>query len=173
MTTFKDNVNIRGTLHVLDKFGREVRGEIDGRYGIFNTYDDDGNRRISMGGDGFFIRDESGDIEMKISSNRISSDNLRIWSGRQLKIQTWDLCLESLDRKSDTTPHRRALVHDFQDGLTVNWARDYPGGVTINGDVKCPDKLIVDGTDVKTVISRMLQEIENLKAQIATMEKTR
>jgi hypothetical protein len=31
---------------------------------------------------------------------------------------------------------RRALVHDFEDGLTINWDGDYPGGVTILGELK-------------------------------------
>lgn len=53
---------------------------------------------------------------------------------KQVKVEAWDLCVDATDRRKDTTtPHRRALVHDFEDGLTVNWGGDYPGGVTING----------------------------------------
>ena len=37
--------------------------------------------------------------------------------------------------------HRRALVHDFNDGLTLNWSGGYPGGVTVRGKVQCPDAL--------------------------------
>ncbi|MEZ5259680.1 MAG: hypothetical protein R2705_23200 [Ilumatobacteraceae bacterium] len=41
-------------------------------------------------------------------------------------------------RRRNSTTWRRALVHDHNDGLTLNWASDYPGGVTINGVVSCP-----------------------------------
>lgn len=51
----------------------------------------------------------------------------------QVKVEAWDLCVDSQDRRKNTTPHRRALVHDFQDGLTVNWGNDYPAGVTLRG----------------------------------------
>ncbi|MBM6400002.1 hypothetical protein [Phycicoccus sonneratiae] len=43
-----------------------------------------------------------------------------------------DLMLDAPWRRKTDTPYRRALVHDFDDGLTLNWDRDYPGGVTIN-----------------------------------------
>lgn len=49
----------------------------------------------------------------------------------QAKIEAWDLCVDSKDRRKSDTPHRRALVHDLRDGLTVNYAEDYPNGVTI------------------------------------------
>jgi hypothetical protein len=49
----------------------------------------------------------------------------------QVKAEAWDLCVDSKDRRKNETPHRRALVHDFDDGLTVNWGNDYPGGVTL------------------------------------------
>jgi hypothetical protein len=48
------------------------------------------------------------------------------------KSATTDLMLDHPSRRRTGTAHRRALVHDFQDGLTVNWANDYPAGVTIN-----------------------------------------
>lgn len=51
----------------------------------------------------------------------------------QVKVEAWDLCVDSQDRRKSATPHRRALVHDFQDGLTVNWGNDYPAGVTLKG----------------------------------------
>jgi hypothetical protein len=38
---------------------------------------------------------------------------------------------DSQDRRKADTPFRRALVHDFDDGLTINWDDDYPGGVTV------------------------------------------
>ncbi|GAB3074908.1 MULTISPECIES: hypothetical protein [unclassified Phycicoccus] len=52
--------------------------------------------------------------------------------GAVTKSATSDFMLDTAGRRSTNTPYRRALVHDFTDGLTVNWDRDYPGGVTIN-----------------------------------------
>jgi hypothetical protein len=44
-----------------------------------------------------------------------------------------DFLLDAPSRHTGRPGFRRALVHDFNDGLTVNFAGDYPGGVTING----------------------------------------
>jgi len=57
----------------------------------------------------------------------------------QVVIEAWDLALDAADRRKipkEKSPHRRALVHDFNDGLTINWGSDYPGGVTIQGQLK-------------------------------------
>ena len=51
-----------------------------------------------------------------------------------VKVEAGDLNIDSpARRKGSTTQFKRALVHDFDDGLTVNWGNDYSGGVTING----------------------------------------
>jgi hypothetical protein len=44
-----------------------------------------------------------------------------------------DFMLDAPERHTGVRPFRRALVHDQGDGLTVNFAGDYPGGVTLNG----------------------------------------
>jgi hypothetical protein len=44
-----------------------------------------------------------------------------------------DFLLDCPARHKGGPGFRRALVHDFNDGLTINFAGDYPGGVTING----------------------------------------
>ena len=51
--------------------------------------------------------------------------------GTIAKATTTDLMLDSL---GGARPRHRiaALVDDFDDGLTVNWANDYPAGVTVN-----------------------------------------
>lgn len=56
--------------------------------------------------------------------------DVRLLDG-QVKIEAWDLCVDSKDRRKNDSEFRRALVHDFDDGLTINWNYDYPGGVTI------------------------------------------
>lgn len=55
--------------------------------------------------------------------------------GFVLKSGTADFMLDNPSRRGNPAGLRRALVHDFADGLTINWASDYPGGVTINGNV--------------------------------------
>lgn len=52
--------------------------------------------------------------------------------GAVTKAATSDFMLDTAARRKTNTPHRRALVHDFTDGLTLNWDNDYPGGVTVN-----------------------------------------
>jgi len=54
-----------------------------------------------------------------------------IAEGAVFKAEASDLMLDSAARRSGGGPHRRALVHDFGDGLTINFKGDYPGGVTI------------------------------------------
>ena len=51
--------------------------------------------------------------------------------GAVLKAETSDVMIDNPARRSGQGGWRRALVHDFQDGLSVNFAGDYPGGVTI------------------------------------------
>lgn len=74
----------------------------------------------------------------------------------QVKVEAWDLCLDSQDRRKEhEKPFRRAFVHDFNDGLTVNWDRDYPGGVTIQGVVTVPGHLEVPGSTTLSGAARL------------------
>ncbi len=50
-----------------------------------------------------------------------------------VRIAGHDLMLEVPERRKGDNPWRRALVHNENDGLTVNFDGDYPGGVTLNG----------------------------------------
>jgi hypothetical protein len=67
--------------------------------------------RLNEGGDGTFI----------------------VLDGRVVKATASDFMLDSPERRSGKAVFRRALVHDQGDGLTVNFANDYNGGVTLNG----------------------------------------
>jgi|GEM_PF-1976738 len=64
-----------------------------------------------------------------------------IVEGSWLLVKCWDIKLDADDRRKQSGGHRRALVHGFNDELVVNWADDYPGGVTIAGDVRIPGKI--------------------------------
>jgi len=59
-----------------------------------------------------------------------------IIEGSYTKLKTLDLILDAPSRRKNNNGVRRALVHDQNDGLTVNYNADYPGGVTIKGKTK-------------------------------------
>jgi hypothetical protein len=105
-----------------------------------------------------------------------------------LNVQGHDFLLDSAERRKANGPQfRRALVHDQNDGLTINFARDYPGGVTINGllnvtgDIEMrithrelaliggghpPDEKVM----LADVIKALRGEIAELRARIETLE---
>ncbi len=65
-----------------------------------------------------------------------------------LNIQGPDVLLDSPARRKPGGPRlRRALVHNQNDRLTVNFSRDYPDGVTIHGALKVAE-LNIQGPDV-------------------------
>jgi hypothetical protein len=66
-----------------------------------------------------------------------------------------DLMLDAAARRTTNTPFRRALVHDFDDGLTLNWDHDYPGGVSVNS---CKQILGFNNRDWLIVRSRIHQQ---------------
>jgi hypothetical protein len=56
------------------------------------------------------------------------------------------IMVENPDRRLPDSPeHRRALVHDRDDGLTVNFGDDYPGGLTLRGVVRITPKEVSQG----------------------------
>jgi hypothetical protein len=99
--------------------------------------------------------------------------------GSVLQIAGHDVTLDAADRRRAGGPaFRRALVHDENDGLTLNFAGDYPGGVTVHGDLRLvithrdeirlrgghpPDELV----SLADVIKTLRQEISELQAKIA------
>ena len=91
-------------------------------------------------------------------------------AGAHLRIDHHDVHLDNPDRRLNGSGDRRAFVHDYNDGLTLNWAGDYPGGVTIRGAVKCPESLIVDDTNIMTLIFSLQAKINQLEARIVTLE---
>jgi hypothetical protein len=72
--------------------------------------------------------------------------------GNALKAQTWDIMLDSPDRRIQPTPeYRRALVHNIGDKLTINYAKDYPGGVEIEGRTKIEDLEVTGSAKVQNL----------------------
>jgi hypothetical protein len=84
--------------------------------------------------------------------------------GRVLKVAGSDLVLDSPERRRENkSPNRRALVHDFQDGLTINFNGDYPGGVTVDGNAVVTGDLFLGGTPVKSALESIQIELESIK----------
>lgn len=77
---------------------------------------------------------------------KITSNDEVVVEAFTLKTIGADFIMDFAPRRSNATPLRRAMVHDFQDGLTLNWANDYPGGITLNGVVKTGE---LSGTHLK------------------------
>lgn len=131
-----------------------------------------GNRRALVHdfGDALTINyngDYPGGVRIK---GKVSMDAI---VGHQTIINSEDVVLDSAGRRSNTTGQRRALVHDFSDGLTINWGSDYPGGVTINGMVKVPARMMIAGVDIVQQLDLLKTEIQQLKTRVADLEKKR
>lgn len=50
-----------------------------------------------------------------------------------------DIILDAPERRHREGGYRRALVHGFEDELVLNYNRDYPGGITLVGNVRLAD----------------------------------
>jgi hypothetical protein len=103
----------------------------------------------------------------------ISGHNRGDWidvQSRVVDIAGTDVMLDSPGRRSNTTPFRRALVHDFNDGLTLNWNRDYPAGITLNGPVNAPDSMTVDGRDVAALLDSLQSQVTALQSQVTALQ---
>ena len=87
--------------------------------------------------------------------------------GRAAKVEGADFMIDSPDRRAGKGGSvRRALVHDSEDSLTMNFGNDYTGGVTINSArlnlrsvPQADDKLPIHGTVGDLVMMRSTQSI--------------
>jgi len=76
-----------------------------------------------------------------------SDGSFIVLDGRVVKAAASDFMLDSPERRIGPKPFRRALVHDQGDGLTINFANDYQGGVTLNAVREIsPHQTLKDGT---------------------------
>jgi hypothetical protein len=89
-----------------------------------------------------------------MSSDIVLDDQVVTVQGSVLLCQTSDLVLDNEGRRGpkNRSASRRALVHDQRDGLTLNFNGDYPGGVTINGQVNVPETVSADTVSATTFV---------------------
>jgi len=99
-----------------------------------------------------------------------------IVEGRVLKTTASDFMIDSPGRRrGGPSAFRRALVHNDQDGLTINFGGDYPGGVTVIGNLVVTGDLNVAGTALKATIASLQSAVASLQGttdRVATLEKS-
>ncbi|QXP53073.1 MULTISPECIES: hypothetical protein [unclassified Cellulophaga] len=78
--------------------------------------------------------------------------------------------MDNADRRNGSG-HRRALVHDHEDGLTINYNGDYPGGVTIKGIIKV-DSIEIPRIERYFGHSSLINTISVMKQQIDALRET-
>jgi hypothetical protein len=77
-----------------------------------------------------FPKEDSMDGDVKLDENY---SNWVTIDGDVIHARTRDFMLDSPGRRGQGGgERRRALVHDRADGLTLNYNKDYPGGITLN-----------------------------------------
>jgi hypothetical protein len=114
--------------------------------------------------------------------------NWLVAEGEVLKTTASDFMLDSPHRRlPGGGPHRRALVHDTADGLTINFNGDYRGGVTVMGNLMVTGEIrggsmesikaaiallqgaITDLQMVDDTTARRLDKLENTVDQLVEM----
>ena len=107
--------------------------------------------------------------------------NWLLAEGNVLKTTAADFMLDSPSRRRPGGgPHRRALVHDTNDGLTINFAGDYPGGVTVTGNLTVAGEIrLAAGNAVGAAIESLQSTIDDLRRsasgssfRLDTLERT-
>jgi hypothetical protein len=90
--------------------------------------------------------------------------NWLVLEGSGVKTTASDLMLDSPGRRgAGGGLQRRALVHDAQDGLTINFGGDYPGGVTVTGNLAVTGDLKLAGTPLGATVA-------SLQAMLASIQ---
>jgi len=101
------------------------------------------------------VHDESDGLSINFNNDypggvSIAGDIVTV-ACKRMDVRGSDLILDSPARRKPNGPNfRRALVHDESDGLTINFNNDYPGGVTVGGDVitMACKRMDVTGSDI-------------------------
>jgi hypothetical protein len=106
--------------------------------------------------------------------------NWVVVESQTLKTTATDLIIDAPARRGGQPgPFRRALVHDNQDALTINYAGDYRGGVTVNSSLSVTGDISVAGHKVGATLSTLKDAVAGLSVgaggiadRLATLERT-
>src|SRR6266545_7816802 len=118
------------------------------------------------------------------SDIKFQAADVVVVEGRSLNVKAPDFLLDYAPRRKGKAPYRRALVHDQNDGLTLNFNQDYPAGVTMFGQARVRkggficDESIVTGGDlilkrpggdvwVNRVVDDLVERVVQLEARLA------
>ena len=135
--------------------------------------DNPGRRRAAGGNRRALVHDFNDGLTLNWASDYPNGVTVE---GFRMTCKAADFVLDSAGRRRNATAWRRALVHDFNDGLTLNWAGDYPGGVTINGVVSVPGTLNVPNRtgggqfDVAAELASLRSQLAALQTRVTALE---
>jgi hypothetical protein len=108
-----------------------------------------------------------------------------VLEGAVLKTTASDLMLDAPGRRRGGGQHRRALVHDAGDGLTINFAGDYPGGVMVTGNLAVAGNLALSGelslagtalgatlASLQAALTSVQRSVDEAVSRLDTLERT-
>ena len=110
--------------------------------------------------------------DIKLDQN---GGNWVVVEGGALKITASDLMLDSPARRQPGgSQHRRALVHDANDSLTINFAGDYRGGTAVHGNLAVSGDLKVGSgataiEGLGNVLVAIQGRLQQLEMQVAAL----
>jgi hypothetical protein len=97
-----------------------------------------------------------------------------------LKTTATDLLIDAPARRGNRPgSFRRALVHDQDDRLAINYGGDYTGGVTVAGKLVVTGEISVGGhavgqslSDLKATVAGLSVDNTSVSYRLATLERT-
>jgi hypothetical protein len=114
------------------------------------------------------------DVLLSPTSVRLVADGGSPTGADRVVAETTDFEVNFPPHRSSPTPGgssgsemRRALVHDFDDALTVNYAGDYPAGVRVQGKGLDVEGALVITPATPVLVSPLLVEGQKSNALVA------
>jgi hypothetical protein len=106
--------------------------------------------------------------------------NWVVVESQALKTTATDLIIDAPARRGSRPGlFRRALVHDEQDVLAINYAGDYTGGVTVTGKLVVSGELSIAGRAIGQAVANLQATVASLSVdsgsvayRLATLERT-
>ncbi len=93
--------------------------------------------------------------------------NWLVLEGAVVKTTASDVMIDAPGSRSSTSGFRRALVHDQRDGLTINFNADYPGGVTIGGNLKVTGAIRWNSASGPSDLSDTIRELSDTTRELS------